>query len=263
MKSFAKAVMSGLILLVSAHVSAAIVDVDFGDFTGSWVNAVAEPGQGQPVTSGNGTVNPTLRWGKPLYHHPGKQSGYQFESTAGFQTQFDTDTGTSDDFLLGEFTHLNNMILSSGARLKTVDLQLSTTVAIDGAAPIDVQFVFHFHHDETLNSAKHCANGEANGQGVNAHGCADIISVTTSDFSDVTEINGIQYTLNIQGFLVNGLFTDHFETMEKSTNSAIIRANISAMQIDTPVSEPSGLAIFGAFFIGGAVLRLKQKFQSR
>ncbi|MCG2838479.1 THxN family PEP-CTERM protein [Photobacterium sp. WH77] len=261
MKPVTKITMFSLAMLASAHVNAALVTVEFGAFTGSWVNAVADTGSGQPMTIGNATDNPMLRWGLPS-PSSGPQSGYDFASAASFDTTFDTDTGTSDDFQLGTFTHLNNVILSSGASLQSVDLQLSTTVSIDGGTPVDVQFVFNFTHNETSNSADPCANGEANGVGVNVNGCADIITVSTSQFTDVTTINGIQYTVNIQGFLVNGLFADRFETVEQSTNQAFIQANISALT-EVPVPEPASVAILGTVLAGIAMIRRRKRQNQR
>ncbi|MDO6708737.1 THxN family PEP-CTERM protein [Photobacterium sp. 1_MG-2023] len=254
MNKFSKYALYSAMMLAGAQASAAIVQVDFGDFTGSWVNTTATSGSGQPVASGDGTSNPLLRWGVP-FNTGGPQSGYDFDAVTGFSTAFDTDTMMSPDFQLGMFTHRNNIILGDGASLLSTDLMLSTTVTIDGGTPINLDFVFSFTHNETPNGADPCANGGANGSGVNINGCADIITVTTADFTDVVTVNGINYTINIQGFLANGGFATGFETIEENINTAVIIANISATDVGVPVPEPASIAYLGTALLGLAAMR--------
>ncbi|KDM91298.1 THxN family PEP-CTERM protein [Photobacterium galatheae] len=254
MNKLGKYTLFSLMLMAGANVSAAIVQVQFSNFTGAWVNTTATAGGGQPTTIGNGSDNPMLRWGIP-FNNGGPQSGYDFKSTPAFATAFDTNSGTSPDFTLGMFTHLNNVISSDGASLLTTDLELNTTVSIDGGAPIDVQFVFHFTHNETDNGADPCANGQANGAGVNVNGCADIITVTTADFSDAITVNGIDYILNIQGFLANGMFATEFQTIEENTNFALIVANLTARESDVPMPEPASMVYFVSFILALTAIR--------
>ncbi|QUJ68894.1 THxN family PEP-CTERM protein [Photobacterium sp. GJ3] len=256
MKRLVRTTLFSLSLIAAGNAYADIVTVQFGNFTGSWINASATAGAGQPVATGNGTSNPQLRWGTPPSAND-PQSGYDFQSMPAMATSFDTDAGSSTDFSLGMFTHLNNPIfISDGfSSLQSVDLQLSTTVSIDGSSPIDVDFVFSFTHFETPNPADPCANGMPNGSGVNINGCADIITVTTAQFSDVIVIDNIAYTINIQGFLANGMYAESFQTIEQNTNFATIIANISATDISVPVSEPASLAYLATSLLGFAAIR--------
>ncbi|MDO6708426.1 THxN family PEP-CTERM protein [Photobacterium sp. 1_MG-2023] len=257
MKRLIQSTLLGLSLIAAGNAYADIVTVQFGGFTGAWINPSATAGSGQPTTSGANTTNPLLRWGVPNVNGNGQQSGYDFASMPGFSTMLDTDAGTSTDFTLGMFTHRNNIINagSGWASLLSADLQLNTTVSIDGAPPIDVEFVFNFNHNETNNVADPCANGMANGSGVNINGCADIITVTTAQFSDVIVVDNIAYTINIQGFLANGMYAESFQTIEENTNFATIIANISATDISVPVSEPASLAYLATSLLGFAAIR--------
>lgn len=201
--------------------------------------------------SGDGTTQ--LRWG----NQPGKtQSGYDIGTTSGSQAVED-----SDAFDIGDFTHRNLPI--HNPILQTVDLVVS--FAVDGVAD-RLTSVFSFEHLESANWHKTCANGERNKAGVNTYGCADRASVSLNeDKSDVFELNGTSYVLDVLGFRQGADVYDTFWTMEKKINSAeligffrTVNTQTQTATIGSPAAVPlpaSWLLLLGG--LGGLFLRRK------
>jgi hypothetical protein len=202
---------------------------------GDWQNA-------SPSVSGAGTSS--IRWGKSAGY--GK-SGYDFNATP---TSFDVNTDTG--FVLGDFTHLNFPI--TGTVLQSVEL--AVTFTIQGVAPA-ITSVFNFSHLETPNylsknwvpQTATCANGGANGSGVNVNGCADRVVATNNVATSQTfTIGATTYVLEITGFLKDGKLLTDFWTVERQTNTAQLWAIFRAVDTQEPPAVPlpaSGLLLLG------------------
>ncbi|OAN18217.1 hypothetical protein A3K86_04790 [Photobacterium jeanii] len=253
-----KLLMASLALATAFNAQA--VPVSFGAFTAEWFDFTSRPGANPPVATDNATGAPKLRWGSAATSSG--QSGYNFVTESAFMTNFDPMVGSSPDFDLGTFTHLNNPIFSSGSALLTTKLKISTTVQVDTLPVENVEFIFDFTHEETPNSANPCAYGTGvtgDVGSINEFGCADRVTVTTNEFTDVFSIDNVDYTVNIKGFTVGGNFVNAFLTKEKADNDATIIANISAFVNPNEVPEPTPFAILGAGLLGlGAVRRMKK-----
>lgn len=225
------------VFCMAAPVSAASLTINEVD--GVWSTS-------KPVVSGIGTKN--LRWGTAVED---RRSGYNFESSA---TPFVVNDAQS--FVLGTFTHLNFPI--NGVLLEAADLAVEFSIA--GVAG-SIQSTFSFDHFETPNQLAICANGRRNRIGANVNGCADLVKATLNEAkSEVFELDGVSYTLDISGFQYNGALLDNFWTQENRANSAQLIAMFSVVG-GSPVSEVpipgSGLILLSG--LGALMLGRKRK----
>jgi hypothetical protein len=217
--------------------------------TATWSNVVGGTG----VTfSGNGTADAGVRWGDPATG-AGK-SGYQFTAAAvPLVTNFVVD-GAGSSFNLGAFRHINQPIFAGSS---ITGARLTVTYGIEVASNNlgTRNAVFDFSHWETDNGASPCADGGANGVGVNVNGCADrVIFSLNSAASSFFTIDDIDYTLNLTSFEVGGNPVSQFWTVEGADNRAFLLGNISARSVVDPgggaVPEPASWAMmlmgFGA-----------------
>lgn len=199
----------------------------------------------KPVVDGIGSTE--LSWGTPA-NDAERQSGYTFESS---ETPFEVEDGKS--FVLGTFTHLNFPI--TGVLLEAADLAVEFAIA--GVDKM-INATFSFNHFETNNGLARCANGQSQGVGVNVNGCADNVQASLNKAqSEVFELDGQTYQLDISGFQYEGELLESFWTQEDRANSAEL---VAVFNVITPVSEvplpASGLLLLGGF--GALVLKKRQ-----
>jgi hypothetical protein len=189
---------------------------------------------GSVVTAGNnslviGTGTSELRWGKPV---GGAKSGYGFvgQPSAGYDVE--------QEFKLGTFTHYNNPI-EAGTSIKETTLSLAINLTIEGAKK-SVSSAFKFLHNETpnLKSGSTCANGGSFGTGVNVKGCADQVTIKTFlSLLEEFQVGNAIYTMQITGFLLNGVTVTDFWTKEEAANSADLMAKFTKVR-DLPPPPP-------------------------
>jgi len=226
--TFLKTVVSaGALALAASAASAAVVSI--GVVSGDWASVSPDPVYGL-----NGVGTNEIRWGQPYYSSSDPQSGYQFDgSSGGVVTE-----GVSFD--LGDFTHFNFAVSSDppgsdAASITGATLHVAFDLTIDGNV-YSYASDYDFTHWETINTANPCANGGANGSGVNVNGCADRVQILNNEgSSDAVVVNGVKYYFDLTGFegliMENGLPT--FWTVEGQTNVATLYA---AMRTE-PVSD--------------------------
>jgi hypothetical protein len=197
------------VCLMFATGPAAADTINFDSVSGAWTSATG----GQQV---NGVGTDSLRWGSPRTSLG--QSGYDFDGAAAF--------GANDGarFALGQFTHLNRTIAAGGSiQAATLSLNLAFTLGRNDRQR-SMRFDVDFSHFETNNQARTCANGEAQGTGVNRFGCADRVTMNDFDALVRTFTIGLRtYTLTITGFDPNGVFW----TRESRENSSMLFGTIS------------------------------------
>lgn len=152
--------------------------------------------------------NEEIRWGEEIDDQG--QSGYLFDGAAPFVVE------TGDIFSLGDFTHTNQPVRGSitGAQLDiTMDLMIGGTLLAEGP------FSFSFIHNETNNICDPqptCAN--------------DLVSFASLTTTDIFSVGGIEYTLDLIGFSVDGVFTTEFSTLEGQMNTAQLLGTFTAAQ---------------------------------
>ena len=201
-------------LVLSAPAFAVPVDIE--DIGGIWSSTT-------PAIDGVGTNS--ITWGEPAF---GRQSGYDFTASG------DLTVETDEPFVLGTFNHLNFPI--RGQTLQSALLSVSFQV---GGLTSPIVSTFSFLHNETQNDLPQCLNGEANGVGVNAQGCADLVTATVNPSqSQSFEFDGSTFSLDVLGFQFEGETFDDFFTEENQENAAELIAVISTL--DTPGTTPSG-----------------------
>ena len=197
-----------------------------------------------PVGGANVTITPpspgfgdpaTITWGDGF----APDSGYVFDAR---NTPFSA--GPNVLFDLGDFTH-NNFPIPLVTSITGVDLRLRGNIEVTNSGGsmqtfLGQEFLFNFAHYETLNGANPCANGGANGVGVNVNGCADIVTISGLPGDSNFLVDGELFTLNIDGFQIGGSPVSQFETAENQANTATLRASFRAVA----VPEPGTLALF-------------------
>ena len=174
---------------------------------GTW--QTTDPG----VTGSGGNL---IQWG--ISTGAGK-SGYQYSSPlVPFNIVDD------EEFELGTFTHKNNPITGPVENdLYNADLLIEIVIA---GVEDTINLNFSFQHLETDNletdtQGTDCANGFAQGEGLNSPGCADRVTATFNEASSSSFIlDGFEYTLSFSGFMYGGDLLDEFWTREQQDNSA-------------------------------------------
>lgn len=210
--------------MLGADRAEAVPTLVINSVTGTWTSALGG-------TNVNGVGTNQLNWGTP----PSAQSGYRFVGVAPPPT---TAIAANTPFDFGTFTHINRPI-GIGTSITQAVLQVTFDLTFnDGAGGGDVHIptfssTYTFGHFETRNSAAPCADGGANGVGVNANGCADLVTpVINPILSDTFGIGAFNFFLDIEGFDIGA----NFWTMEDAENHASLRGIFSVSVVPLPAA---------------------------
>lgn len=223
--SVALSALVGGLMLSSQAMAAITVD----SVTGVWTDVDPDA----PAVTGEGTN--VISWGTPATSLG--QSGYTFVGNA--PPPFPVSVGTG--FNLGDFTHRNNPIF--GSSLDTAELTVTTNLTIDGTSQ-GIESVFEFEHLETNNNSTTCADGGANGIGVNVNGCADRVTFSINvGSSESFMIGGTEFFVDITGFETGSGLATEFWTVEEADNLATLRGVITSRPGEIPV--PATFALLG------------------
>ncbi|WP_299846362.1 THxN family PEP-CTERM protein [uncultured Roseovarius sp.] len=238
--SWFKTIAAAAVVAVAATAGSAAT-LTINSVTGVWENA-------NPAAGISGVGTNEISWGNPT--NGNNKSRYRFDGAA--PPPFIANEGSA--FSLGKFTHFNNPI--TGTSLLSANLKVTINVAGVG----DINSTFSFAHTETPNGANPCANGGAQGAGVNINGCADLVQATLNLAStDVFQIGGIDYVFDVSGFLNGGSLLDKFWTKEKAANMAELQgAFVTRDSVVIPLPA-AGWLLIGGLGVLGAVKRRSKK----
>lgn len=234
----AAAVLAATFLAQGAYAST----LNITGIAGTWTQT--DPGF--PDVTGQNT--PEIRWGEPV-QQGGSQSGYRFDA-AGVPIN---DVEADENFSLGTFTHFNFPIFApslSSARL-SVDIDFDILDAGNNLiGQRSVTAVFEFDHWETPNNADPCADGGANGVGVNDNGCADrVIATTNAGLSDFFTIGDENFVFDVLGFCrdcgPDPVPFTQFWTREDDANRAVLVARWTSEVNVIPLPAAGWLLLTG------------------
>ena len=244
---------------VAAGSAVAMPTISFDLLEARWENGVGASVNYTPGGGGYSNGPVSASWGVSTGLG---QSSYVFDAR---DTPFLEEADQA--FYLGQFKHYNMPI--QAPFLTSIDLRLRGDLTVTNFSGVDelfsnVQFVFEFKHWETPNSDDPCANGGANGSGINKYGCADRVTIESLPGNEVFTVDGDMITMEIIGFGLGHnptTIVDEFWTKEKKKNKAKLYAFFSATPGggSTSMREPAALGLFGLGLIalGAAVRRRK------
>lgn len=228
LKSRVTFLVCAAVLTLSSHAGA--VSVNLIEATGTWIST-------QPTVTGVGTN--TISWGDPATSRGPSQ--YIYETLA---PELGLDLG--EEFKIGKFIHRNNPIYAP--LLEEASLKIDYEIQVVNGGVIGTfmgSSYFDFEHLESPNGANPCANGGANGSGINSRGCADRVTFTMNEaLSDSFTVDGLRYELALTSFLLgDGTVADEFWTKEKKSNKAWLMATVTAVPL--PAAGPLFASLLG------------------
>lgn len=226
------------VLAISA-VTANASTLTITNITGTWSSWTG----GTDVAASTSGSSAQLRWGIPA---ESGQSGYDFTPTGAPSTQT-----AHNSFTLGQFTHHNYPIsVGTGITSAALNVTFDFYLGSDSSNIISRTSQFVFDHWETTNADKPCADGGANGVGVNANGCADRVTPVTNPSSSETFTVVDGETTHTYVFAVTGFdIGSAFWTSENKSNSAVLTAMFTHESYIQPAPVPlpaaAGLLVAG------------------
>jgi len=180
-------------------------------------------------------------------------------------------------------THRNQPI--NDDTLLAVDILSTLTLtpfdpAATGLPPAPI--TFHIHFAETPNDADPCADGRANGAGINSAGCADIFVIDPSalNFPFFYDLDGPGGPLQSQQYFISffeqttglhalptlactatgaGPLCQGFETTEGTNTTLHFASLITTERVRLDAPEPGTLALLAAAACAGGVARRRQR----
>jgi len=127
--------------------------------------------------------------------------------------------GLGDSIVVANITHVNDGLISTATttrgdivqisdNLETADFNVNVTLVIDGEE-VEISLASLFTVDETSNE-----------------GGADTDSLSLANSSTTIEVNGVEYTVYLDGFLVDGEVVNTVSTAEEETATYSVVAHV-------------------------------------
>jgi hypothetical protein len=178
-----------------------------------FVNAAGDPNANFSYrNTDTDSYKDTVEWGKD------GRSSYTLADSAVFQST--TGSLVEGAFKLGTFTH-NNQTIRSDTSLDSVDLVLKFLVG-----GVEVTHTVRLNHNETPNVSG------------NPMASRDIITLANTTLSQIIEVNGQDYLLNIEGFKdAGGNLVTSIYTNEGQSNAFDLYASL---ELAEPPAEVEG-----------------------
>ena len=201
---------AAIVSMLACTADAAVVNIT--GITSQWTSTTPL------VADGVGTNS--IRWGDPATS-AGK-SGYDFAAA----TVPINNVEAGSTFNLGNFVHHNNPITNKSIAQATLEVAVRIMI---GATEQVVSTVYTFNHWETSNfpgKGSVCANGGAQGAGVNTVGCADRVTAVVNLASTSSFLIGDdEYVFTLDGFKVGSDIFSEFWTKEGTDNAAFLQGS--------------------------------------
>jgi len=214
--------------------------------------------------TGTTVTDHSLRWGTPS-PSSGPQSGSDITNSP-VNTVVNTNGAAVGNIFV---SHLNNPIEAGSPRPERFSIASTLTLtplmpALPGLPSVTQTFTVFF--EETPNGSNPCANGQANNQGININGCADIfvIDANALNFQFTYDTgDGIDQLYFISFFELtsglnplpqaacdyvlepNGQACLGFMTAEQTTTTVQFASLITTERVVINVPEPGSLALAG------------------
>lgn len=242
LSTLAKTTLSGVAITATLGCLASSADaLTLASSSGSWSNVVLDngitvnpPGSNtvEFLTVGNESQ---VRWGNPLLF--GDKSGLGFTGVT--SQSFDVD----ETFEIGTLRHFNQSVTQPFATKADLGINLNFSTP-----SVSQTFNFTFNINETINQPPPaCPVGNPP--------CADIVTLPNAFPSETFNIDGVNYTLELLGFLdsTTGEPVEQFVSPENGIpNSATLVAKITTPTSEK-VPEPTamvGLGLLGLYIMG-------------
>lgn len=200
-----------------------------------------------------------ISWGIPT--ESGEQSSFTAEWSG--PQEIEIVPGETSTFEVGVFTHDNNIIKFTDWDLRaisSVELNVTMELLID-SEEYSFNQTFTFLFDETLNYPDgECTYGGFADDALNPDGCRDrVVFVENENVSEVLIVNGMAYSIEITGFMVEDDLVSFFLTEENKANQAKIVGRLVVEDIpQTPLPAAGWLLIAGF----GALAAVSRKRRS-
>jgi hypothetical protein len=225
-----------------AVVPASAAAIGLSDAAGAWINPAGTPDVQIFNVAGQGLDE--AKWGNANGY-----SGYQFVPVS------DTMLTTESPFLLGTFTHVNEVI--SVDAITSIDYLLSFNLV--DSLPMPLEFLLHFDHNETYNDPATCL-------ALGVEFCGDDV-VTTTLPGQISFLTGgtDTYYLHLLGFSQDGglTFSSRYFSPENGSNTAMLYGMVSSDPAPIPNPEPATIALFGTGLLAAIAARRRARRTSQ
>ena len=186
--------------------------------SGSWSGA----GPGTPHCLWYSPDGTQVRYGDNNAQSP-CPSDHNLQSGFGFVGVSGVNVPDNSDFVVGTFTHFNRPVYSGSSPMNYVDLNVQ--IQFD-SGPTET-FTYRMNLVETPNTGT-CSSCPTWGYPdfTCETPCPDLVTIDMSIQDRIITVNGVDYTLQMVGFIPSGTVVDHFITQERKENVAQLVAKL-------------------------------------
>ena len=200
-----------LILPVSTYsvssIASGFSDAEFDESTLKYVSG-GRVGSSEEANTDDDSYNENLSWGNSAFSYLSQSYNAAESSLNANEVGTTSNNAFGDNIVVAEITHENGLISALYA-----DELTSTTFNVDVTLVIDGEEV-------TVNLSSLLSEGDTSNVSLSN---GDTLTFTSQDTSSVeVEVNGISYTVSLDGFLVDGEVVDTVTTAEYDVSTDLV-----------------------------------------